>query len=347
MSEERDIQWLIGEARAGRFMPVVVLVGGERFLADRATKLLKKAALGEGPPGFNDDVFQGSQVTARKVANAARTLPMMANARFVLIRDADSIPAAELDGLASYVAAPSPSTCVVLVAEKLDGRSKLAKAAKSAGSWIDCEPLKGAILERFIGGEAKRRGHAIEPAAASALLDAIGNDLAALDDAIERLSLYVGKGGKIHTQAIEASITRVRIDTIWTVVDAVAARKASVALAGVGSLLSDREPPLKILAMVARQLRMVAKAKQALADGLRGPEMARAAGALPFKARDLENAARKFDDAALHAAFRALAEADLALKGSKRPGEVVIQETILALCSGRDLPLVSEWQFRV
>ncbi|MDQ3035901.1 MAG: DNA polymerase III subunit delta [Myxococcota bacterium] len=347
MSDEHDIQWLLGEARAGRWLPVVVLVGSERFLADRAAKLLKKAVVGDGPTGFNDDVFQGAQVVAQRVIGAARTLPMMAQARYVLIRDAEAIPAAELEGLATYVAAPSPSTCVVLVAQKLDGRSKLAKAAKAAGAWIDCEPLKGVMLERFVAGEAKRRGHAIDAAAGGALLDAIGSDLAALDDAVERLSLYVGKGAPIDVAAVEASIARIRVDSIWTVVDAVAARRTKVALEAVGSLLADREPPLKILAMVARQLRMVAKAKQALADGLRGAEMARFAGALPFKARDLETAARKFDDESLRVAFRALAEADLALKGSKRPPGIVMEETILALCAGRDLPLVSEWQFRV
>lgn len=352
MTEERDIQSLLSDARAGKWEPVVVLVGSERFLADRAAKLLKKAVVGDGPRGFNDDLFHGGQVVAQRVVAAARTLPMMAQARYVLIRDGEDVPADQLDALAAYVAAPSPSTCLVMVAEKLDGRSKLAREAKKLGAWIECEPLKGPILARFTMGEAKRRGHPIDEDAVAALLDAIGNDLAALDDAVERLSLYVGRsadgrGQPITLAAVEASVVRIRVDSIWTVVDAVAARNTRVALAGVGTLLDDREPPLKILAMLARQLRMVARMKQALAEGLRGPEAARFAGALPFKARDLEAAARKFDDEALRAAFRALAETDLALKGSKRPGEIVMEELVLALCAGRALPLVSEWQFRV
>lgn len=347
MSEERDIQSLLADARAGKWQPVIVLVGSERFLADRAAKLVKKAVVGDGPRGFNDDVFHGPQVIAQRVTAAARTLPMMAKARYVLIRDAEDIPAAELEALAGYVANPSPSTCLVLVAEKLDGRSKLAKAAKAAGAWIECEALKGPILARFVAGEAKRRGHAIDDAALSAVMDAIGNDLAALDDAVERLSLYVGKGAPIGLPAVEATVSRIRVDSIWTVVDAVAMRRTDIALTAVGSLLDDREPALKILAMVTRQLRMVAKMKQALADGLRGAEAAKFAGALPFKARDLENAARKFDDDALRAAFKAISEADLALKGSKRPSEIIMEETILALCAGRDVPLVSPWQFRV
>ncbi len=347
MAEERDIRGLLADARAGRWQPVVVLVGPERFLADRASKLLKKATVGDGPRGFNDDVFHGASVVASRVIAAARTLPMMAGARYVLVRDGDAVPPAELEALAPYVAAPSPSTCLVVLAEKLDGRSKFAKAAKSAGAWVDCEPLKGPMLARFAAGEAERRGHAIDERAPAGLADLIGNDLAALDDAIERLSLYVGEGAPIDAAAVEATIARVRVDSIWTVVDAVAARRLDVALVGVGSLLAGREPPLRILALLARQLRMIAKMKQALADGLRGPDAAKFAGALPFKARDLEASARKFDDETLRRAFRAIAEADVAFKGSKRAPEIVMEETVIALCAGRDVPLVSEWQFRV
>lgn len=348
MSEERDIQSLLADARAGRWDPVVVLVGSELFLAARAAKLLKKAVVGDGPRGFNDDVFHGPQVVAQRVIAAARTLPMMASARYVLIRDGDQIPSDQHDALASYVAAPSPSTCLVIVAEKLEAKSKIAKEAKKSGAWVDCEPLKGALLGRFTAGEAKRRGHPIEDDALAALLDSLGSDLAAIDDAIERLSLYVGEKGRAITLAdVEASVVRIRVESIWRVVDAVAARNVRVALAGVGSLLDDREPPLRILATLARQLRMIARAKKALADGLRGADLAKAAGAPPFKARDLESSARKFDDDALRAAFRALSEADVALKGSKRPGEIVIEELVIALCAGRDLPLVSPWQLRV
>jgi DNA polymerase-3 subunit delta len=346
VSEERDIQSLLAAARAGTWDPVTVIVGAERFLAERAARLLKKASVGNGIAGFNDDLFHGAKLVARQVIAAAKTLPMMASARFVLIRDGEAIPDREIEALAQYVAAPSPSTCLVILAEKLDGRSPLAKAAKAAGAWVDCKPITGARLERFVASEAKRRGHAIAPEAVSALIDAIGNDLAALDDAIERLSLYVGNGAPIDRDAVEASITRIRVDTIWSVVDAVAARRTPVALTAVAGLLDDRDSRRRILPLLARQLRMVARMKDALGQGLRGAEAAQAAGAPAFKARELEAAARQFDDGTLRAAFRMLAEADLALRGSQRPEAMVIEETILALCEGRDLPLVSEWQFR-
>ena len=334
--ETLPIQDLLADARAGTWKPVHVLVGTEGFLAERAVGLLKKATVGGGPRGFNDDVFHGAPgLSAQKIVSAARTLPMMASARFVLVRTVDGLPSEEQDALAAYVAAPSPSTCVVLVAEKIDGKTKLAKAAKAAGAWVPVDPLKGDLLRRFAGAEAKRRGSPLEPQALATLLDAVGADLAALDDAIERLSLYVGKGRPIDVAAVDAVVERSRVDTVWSLVDAIALRRTKIAMEAVGSLLADREEPLKILALVSRQVKMVAKAKDALDDGASGDEIAKAAGAPPWKSRELADAARKFKRADLFRAFALLSETDVLLKGSKRSRETILEEAVLRLCEAR------------
>jgi DNA polymerase-3 subunit delta len=87
--------------------------------------------------------------------------------------------------------------------------------------------------------------------------------------------------------------------------------------------------------MVTRQLRIVAKMREALASGLRDKDAALAAGAPPFKGRELTESARRFTMRELTAAFTILAEADLAFKGSRRPPERILEEAILTLCAGR------------
>jgi DNA polymerase III delta subunit len=72
--------------------------------------------------------------------------------------------------------------------------------------------------------------------------------------------------------------------------------------------------------------------REALASGLGAQEAAVKAGAAPFKARELGAAAKKFDDRQLARAFRLIADADLALKGSKVPGPRVLERTLLELC---------------
>lgn len=327
-----DIDELIGRAHEGKYGKVHIIVGTERFFTERAVAALRRAVVGDGN-AFNEEIFHGKGGQAGRAIEAARTLPMMAEARFVLLRGVDQLPAAQQDAILPYLDDPSPTTCFVLTAEKLDGRGKLVKRAKKLKMLTEAKPLKPAGLRSFLNGEARRRKLKLSSEAAAALADSIGTDLAMIDDALERLSLYVGDGDIIDLDAVEACVSRVRVESIWALVDAVALRDRATALRAASSLLADREPPLRILAMIARQMRMVARVQDALVDGMSPQEATKAAGAPPFKARELSNAARRFDGPRLARAFGILAETDLALKGDKRPPATILEGAIMRLVS--------------
>ncbi|MEM7607232.1 MAG: DNA polymerase III subunit delta [Myxococcota bacterium] len=311
--------------------PVYALVGDEPLLIGRAVSALRDATVGDaGVPGFNEDRFAGKETNGAAVAAAASTLPMMADRRFVIVRAVDGMK--EADPLVAYIKEPNPSTCLVLTATKLNGSTKLAKALKKGGFRYDHKPLKGHALQDFARAEARRLGHPMDGAAAFALCDAIGEDLSSLGDALERLSLYVGAEQPITAEHVGICVARVRVDSIWALVDAVGMRDRKRALTAASSLLQSREAPLRILAMLARQLRIVARMREGLASGLSPQDAAKAAGAPPFKARDLKESARRFRLDDLRRAFTAIAEADLLLKGSKQPGDVVLEHTIMRLC---------------
>jgi len=328
-----EIDKALQELDTGKVRPVLVLVGTETLLVERAIAAAKKATVGsQGIAGFNEDLFQGDQTDGRTVVNAARTMPMMADRRFVLVRRVDAMRGDSHAVLADYLKDPAPEACVVLVAAKLDGNGKLSRAAKKAGARFDAKPLKLPAVRQLAVREAQAKGHPLPSDAAHALVDAIGEDLSALEDALERLSLYVGPGQRIDVAAVEATVSRVRVDTVWQLVDAISLRDARKATAAAASLLAAREPPLRILALVSRQLRVVARMRGALASGMTGRDATSAAGAPPFKAAALTEAARRFRLEDLERAFAALAASDLLLKGSKEPDDVVLQRLVLDLC---------------
>jgi DNA polymerase-3 subunit delta len=320
-------------ASKGSLDPVYVLVGTERLLIERAVDTVRKAVDSMGAPGFNIEVFDGKGLDAARVISAARTIPMMADTRLVLLRHVDAMTPTEQTNLAEYLNDPCDSTCLLVTATKLDGRSKLSKAAKKAGVLIETKPLRGRELREFIRAEATAREHNIAPQAIEALLDAVGDDLAAIDDAVERLSLFVGAGQRIDADAVMMCVTRIRVESIWSLVDAIGLKDRRKGIAAAQSLLDDREPPLRLLAMVARQLRIVARMREALSEGLRPQDAAKRAGAPPFKAGDLTESARRFTADSLGDAFTLIAETDRALKGSKRPPDVVLQDAVLRLCA--------------
>ena len=320
-------------ASKGSLDPVYVLVGTERLLIERVVDAVRKVVDSMGVPGFNVEVFDGKGLDAARVISAARTIPMMADTRLVLLRHVDAMTPTEQTNLAEYLDDPSDSTCFLATATKLDGRAKLAKAAKKKGYLIEAKPLRGRELREFIRAEATAREHTIAPQAIEALLDAVGDDLAAIDDAMERLSLFVGAGQRIDAEAVMMCVTRIRVESIWSLVDAIGLKDRRKGISAAQSLLDDREPPLRLLAMVARQLRIVARMREALSEGLRPQEAAKRAGAPPFKAGDLTESARRFTADSLGRAFTLIAETDRALKGSKRPPDVILQDAVLELCA--------------
>lgn len=331
-----DVHDLIDRASRGEYPKVCVIVGAERLFIDRAVAALRKAAVGAGDP-WNEQVFHGKSAGGSRVLDAARTLPMMGAVRFVLVRNIDELADKELDQLAPYLSQAADTTCLVLTAEKLDGRSRFTKAAKQQGLLVDAQPLKPHAMREFVAREAKRRQLVLHDHASAALVDAIGTDLSAVDDALERLSLYVGDGQPITQDAVEACVSRVRVDSIWQLVDAVSQRDRKGALKAASSLLRDREPPLRILAMLARQMRMVARMRDGLAGGMSPQDAATAAGAPPFKARELATSARRFGASDLSRAFQILADADIAQKGGKNqrgpklPPAIALENAILEL----------------
>ncbi len=324
---------VIKRAQKGSLDLVYVLVGTERLLIERAVDAVRKSVDSMGAPGFNIELFDGKGLDAARVISAARTLPMMADKRLVLLRHADEMTPSELKNLVPYLEDPSDSCCAVLTADKLDGRSPFAKTAKKKGYLIEVKPLRGAVLRDFVRAEATSREHSIAPQAIEAVLDAVGDDLAAIDDALERLSLFVGAGQRIDVDAVMTCVTRIRVESIWSLVDAIGLKDRRKGIAAAQSLLDNREPPLRLLAMVARQLRIVARMREALSEGLRPQEAAKRAGAPPFKAGDLTESARRFTAESLGKAFTLLAETDRALKSSRRPPDVILQEAVLGLCA--------------
>src|SRR5262245_16373343 len=102
--------------------PLYFIYGKERYLVDQAVEILRQRVLEPALRDFNYELFHGKEVSAARIMQAARTLPMMAKRRLVLIREADEMKADELSGLIPYLARPSAETCLVFVGEKIDQR---------------------------------------------------------------------------------------------------------------------------------------------------------------------------------------------------------------------------------
>jgi DNA polymerase III subunit delta len=337
----------IAETKTGKTRPVYVLAGEEPYAIESVLTSIREVVLTGALAHFNEEKLLAGEVSVDRVLSAARMVPMMAKQKLVIVRSLERwetrSPEGEeeelepdrvspLDRLADYAAAPVPSTCLVLVANKIDGRRKLMTAARKGGWLVTCDPLARGALPGFVAREVASRGHAIEPPIADLLAEIAGPELSSVADAIERLSLYVGPERPITEDAIATCLVRMRLSTVWELINAVGRRELGVSLHALDDVYDPRDRGIRLVALLAWSLRQLIKFDAAIAAGFPPEEAARRAGAPPFKARDLVAQVRRLSRGELERWLLLLAGADLELKGSKRPARATVEDAIMQMC---------------
>jgi DNA polymerase III subunit delta len=336
----------LAEAEKGELRPVYLVAGEEAYLASSVVLALKAAALKGGITGLNEDQYQAGEADVDRVLATARTLPMMAKRRFVLLRGLErwepkSGGKAEgkvtdkdpFEKLCDYAKAPSSSTVLVLFGAGVDKRRKLYTQAKTDGFLVACEALARADLPHWIERRVAARGCKISASVADLLAELTGPELSPVADAVERLCLYVGDGNEIVEDSVATCIVRLRAASVWELVAAVGRRDAGAALAALADVYDPQDRGLRLLGVLAWSTRQLLRFDSAVRGGASPDQAAIRAGAPPFKARELSQQVKALPRADLERWPELLARLDLELKGgTRRPPQAVLESAILKLC---------------
>jgi DNA polymerase-3 subunit delta len=325
----RDIR---AELARGQIEAIYCLYGKERFLRDRAVLALR-GLCDPRTRDFNLDLLDAKTAGAEGILAAARTLPMMAARRVVIVRGVDELKAADTELLLPYVDAPARETVLVLLAEKVDARIKFFAALKKRGALVGFEAVRDRELPRFIVGEVRARGAAIAEPAARLLADVVGADLAQLAQAIDKLLLYVGPAERptIREDDVAACVADTRARSIFDLMGAVGEGERDAAMRIARRMLADRESPIGMVAMLTRQFRHLALARELTEARAGKAEIASALGLNPYFIDGIVRQARRYTARGLRRAFELLYDADTMLKSSKVEDEIVVERLIVEL----------------
>jgi DNA polymerase-3 subunit delta len=331
-SQDED---LVAAIEAGRIDPIYALHGPERFLVDRCLAAIRKAILGAaarpGAASFNHDVFDLKDTPIGTVVSTARTVPMMARRRLVVAKGIDDVKAQELEPLLPYVQDPNPTTCLVLIGDKIDTRFKVFATLRKAGWLHDFPSLRDRELASWLSREARARQVALDADAASALAEIAGPDLGRLSQALEQLSLYVGDAKRIRMEDVDDLIAETRQRGVFELTKAIGEGNVERSLRLLANMQRNREPALRIQFMLVRQLRQIWRAKELAAAGAPRGEIAAQVGIAPFFLDDVLVPARRMSHAALERSFDRLYRADRTLKSSRVDPDLVLSKLVQQL----------------
>jgi DNA polymerase-3 subunit delta len=152
-----------------------------------------------------------------------------------------------------------------------------------------------------------------------------------LSQALDQLALYTGGDRAITVDDVEELVAETRQRNVFELSKAIGAGDVPRALGLLANMLRNREAPLKIQFMLARQMRQIWRAKELLAAGAARGEIASAVGMNPYFLDDVLVPARRMTRGALMRAFERLYESDKALKSSKVDGDLIVSRLVQAL----------------
>ena len=240
--------------------PVYVLLG-----ADEAAKIALAGEFLElveaGLRAFNVDRLYGGETTGAQVVDAARTLPMMAPRRVVLLLHAERLlipkkdsdaSARDLETLESYVKSPVDTCCLVIVAEAIDKRRSLAKLLLTKATVVECcGPADAVEAAKWVKDQVAREGMTIDTRAARLVADRAGPDISRLRSDVERLVLYAA-GNKTITEAdVKEVVAPATSQDDWGVTNAIERGSARDALHELALMMENGAVPYMILGQLA------------------------------------------------------------------------------------------------
>ena len=319
------------------FAPVVLIEGPEATLRDAALAELRERVLADAPRDFNEDRFDlgAAGFDPLAIVAAARTLPVMARARLVLVRGAGEKRAEKfLDGaLLEYLEAPLETTCLVLEAESVDKRQRWVKRVAKLGQMIDCAgPNRPGDVRRWIEARMAQRGLRASSGVPTALFELVGPNLDRLALEVEKLSLFVGERGELSADDVAELVGQLRPRAVYELCDAIGERRLANALRMVAELSDQGQAPLALIGALANHFRKLLRAREL--RPLEAAEVQRKLGVHPFAAQKLVEQVRRFDLRRLKACLEAVRRTDLALKGGVPIGpRMALERLVLAVCA--------------
>ena len=307
-------------------MAVYLLLGDDEERKARSVERLRK-----GRPG---EAYDAAETSPEAVVSACNSYSLFGEGAFVLLRNLDAWNAAQKARIVDYLKEPAPEADLVMLGQKLGAREKLLAAVKEAGEVHDLKQPTGKALARWTVGYAEEQGLDLPEDVAEELVARCSNDKARVSRETEKLALYAA--GTATMEDVEALCSPDLQSNIFRFVDALGVGDRGQAVELLEALVGTGEPPLRIVYMIRRQFRLLARAKALFADGASRSEVASTLKVPPFVARKLEEQCRSLGEDGPEHALALTLDLESGLKGGSDLGDELQVE--LAVLGFSELP---------
>lgn len=304
---------------------VSLIFGVEEFLVNRQLKKILKSTLGTDERNAYTE-YDLLEVSLNAALEDCETIPFFEEKKVVVCKNPFFLTGQkvktnlehDLNGLSNYLKNPADFTHLVFVLnyEKLDSRKKIVKEFKKLTNIFESNMMKEeeivSTIIKIFGNHDKK----ISNQNAKLIVSKVGNRFSLVYQEITKLLTYIGDD-EVTAEAIEKIISRTLEENIFDLVDMILKRKKERAIQIFYDLLDLKEEPVKIIVLVANQIRLLYQCKVLFKKGLAEYDISKKIGVHPYRVKLARQASRDFETKQLLDLLDKLTDLDYQIKSGK------------------------------
>lgn len=242
------------------FKNVYLFFGDEGYLK---TQYRDKLLAAWNPDGDTMNVarFQDKGIDVNEVISLGDTVPFFAPRRILLLENTGWFKVSSPQ-MAQYLEEMPEYLYILFVEDEVDKRNKLYKNVAKYGRAVEFGVQNETTLMRWVLQILNREGRRITQRDMELFLSKTGNDMNYIEKELEKLLCYTMGRDVITTQDIENICVNQVTNQIFAMVQAVSEQNQEKALQLYYDLLSLKEPPMRILFLLARQFNQLLKIRE-------------------------------------------------------------------------------------
>ncbi len=319
------------DIKSGKFKQAYLLYGEEAYLRQQYKHNLVKALNPDGDT-MNFSHYEGKGIDIKQLIDLCETMPFFAERRVILLEDTGFFKN-KCEELADYMKELPDYLCMVFSESEVDKRNRMYKAVKACGTIAEFAGQDEKTLMRWAAGTLGKAEKKITQRDMELLLTKTGTDMGNIRMELEKLISYTEGRDVVTAEDIEEICTTQTTNRIFDMVRAVTEKNQKRALDLYYDLLTLKEPPMRILFLLAKQYRQLLLVKQFAAAGLAQPEMASRLGVPAFAVRNIASCARAYTISELEQAVKDFVDAEEAVKTGRLEDKLSVELLIIKYSS--------------
>ncbi|PAK65403.1 DNA polymerase III subunit delta [Staphylococcus caprae] len=320
---------------------IVAIYGEVPELVEKKSSEIVNQYLGQDKDDFNFVKFNMYENDLTPIIEETLTMPFFLDKKAIVVKNAYVFTGEKVtkelnhsaEQLMEFIEKYDGENLIIfeVYQNKLDERKKLTKSLKKYAQLKKVEQMSEEEIKKWIQRKLNENYKDIKQDALNLFIELTGINFNIVSQELEKLMLFLGDRPTINKDDVNQIINRSLEQNVFLLTEFIQKGRKNKAVQLVNDLITMKEEPIKLLALITSNYRLYYQCKILGQKGYSGQQIAKTVNAHPYRVKLALNQARNYQLNDLLNIIDSCAETDYKLKSSYMDKQLILELFILSL----------------